>query len=218
MYSTRFLSSYCLFTAAVSAFRSAVHLDRSDADTKAIADAFKKATAGMSEKDQKSVLEYLRWLIDQPRRFELIKIDRSSAERDLDYKLAKRGGWLIDDGGIIPADEFMARTGLTEEVLAEKVRERRLFKMPSCVDLVWSEVYYPSFFADPSFDPTLLEAASQALRAANGVRKYRFFTTPDPELGGKTPLNVLAEGDLERVLLAAKRFRRRAPQSTGPKE
>ncbi|WP_156117415.1 hypothetical protein [Collimonas arenae] len=54
----------------------------------------------------------------------------------------------------------------------------------------------------------MLEATSQALRDADGVRKYRFFTSLNVELDGKAPLDILAEGNLEQVVLAAKSFRK----------
>ncbi|MEM4987221.1 hypothetical protein V8G57_07440 [Collimonas sp. H4R21] len=208
MFSSQFLSSYYFFSSAVWTFRDIGQADSSTSGNKAVVDAFKKATSSMSKQDRATFIEYMQWLSAEPARFERERRERDIAELEADDRVAKSGGQLIDKGRIISAIDFLARTGMTEDVLALKVSERRIFKIPDWVDVVWSEEYYPAFFADSQYDLGMLETISQALRDADGVRKYRFFTSPDLELDGKAPLDILAEGNLERVLLAAKGFRK----------
>lgn len=210
MFSTRFLSSYCLFTAAVSAYRNTPEEVRAAPEHKAVVQAFKKATLGMSEKDKTAFIEYVLSLLHQPEDFRRDKCQRDRGEANLDRELGERGDWLVDDGSIISEAELIKRTGISHEVLAKKLRERRIFQLVDRYFPVWSDGYFPAFFADSKFDRGLLEIVSQALGAENGTRKYRFFTTPDPTLGNKTPLNVLADGDLDLVLSAVKPFRKRA--------
>jgi hypothetical protein len=210
MSAAQFLSSYCFFTAAVSAYQNTPENERAVPDQRAIVRAFKKATDGMSEKDQKPFIEYVQYLLQQPEDFKREEFARDFAKLWLDRELGKKGAKLIDGGGIVPVAEFIVRANTNHEVLTQKLRERRIFKMPEWVNCVWSEDYYPAFFADPRYDLALLETVSKALRADNGAAKFRFFTTPNAELENKTPLEVLAGGDLERVLAAVKTFRKRA--------
>ena len=224
MTSTQFLSSYCIFSAAVSAFHGSQQPAGADLDSQAVANAFKKATTGMSRPELTRLTEYLQWLIEQPG---FVARDRSRAyfaEFSLDHTLARRGGNLIEEGSLITAAELMERTGTGEERLAELVSERRVFKMPDWTASVYGEDYYPCFFAESKYDWTSLTTVSKALLGADGARKFRFFTTPSPDLDNQTPLEVLEikgqrgnasefEQKLERVLLAVKQFRKRAPQT-----
>jgi hypothetical protein len=75
---------------------------------------------------------------------------------------------------------------------------------------IFGEELYPAFFVDSKYERSSLEAVSMALRASPGERKYRFFITPSPLLENKTPLDALAGGELERVIIAAKAFRKNA--------
>jgi hypothetical protein len=219
MFSSKFLSSYCFFASAVATFRNTTHTDIGDPESEVVANAFKRATAGMSKQDRTSFIEHMQWLLAEPLRCERDRRERYIAELEADDRVAKSGGQLIDGGKIISATDFIARTGMTEDILALKVRENRIFKIPNWVDVVWSEEYYPAFFADSKYDLNLLETVSLALRDSDGVQKYRFFTSPAVELDGKAPLDILAYGNLERVLLAAKSVRKltRRTSSVGMK-
>lgn len=213
MLSPQFLSSYCFFTAAVSIFQNSPEMAKTGPEQKAVVSAFKRATLGMSEKDQKALIEYIQRLLHLPKDFERDEFDRYSTEHELDRVLAKRGDCLIDEGHIILVDEFINRTGTSQEVLAQKLRERRIFKMPDWVHLVWGDDYFPAFFADSRYELESLESVSKVLRAYDGIRKYRFFTTSEPSLGNRTPLEALLDGKLELVLKAAKAFRKRSPHT-----
>lgn len=134
MFSAEFLSSYCFFSGAVSVFRSTLQKEGGVTESKAAADAFKSATAGMSKQDRTTFIEYMRWLFGEPGRFEREKRERYFAESNADDEFAKSGGHLIDEGRIIAVADFIERTGITLETLARKVCERRIFKIPDWVD------------------------------------------------------------------------------------
>jgi len=53
----------------------------------------------------------------------------------------------------------------------------------------------------------VLHAISRALRACNGVQKFRFLTTTAASLGNRTPLELIELHEVEPVLRAAKAFR-----------
>ena len=209
MFSSQFLDSYSFFTAVISAFRRTPDDVRAAPDEKTVADAFSKATAGMPKKEQAAVLLYALRLIQQPEQYEKNKYHRDSIEWALDRELAKQFPAIIKDSRILIEADFLAQGGITKESLSEKLRERRFFSIPEWVHGEQGEEYYPAFFVDPQYDTSLLETVSMTLRASNGARKYRFFTTPEPTLVGKTPLEVLASGELEPVAAAAKAFRKR---------
>lgn len=211
MFPTQFLSSYCIFSAAVSAFRNTPEETRLVPEQREVKNAFKKATQGMSKKDEAAFIQYVQRLFQQPKNFESDRFDRYFAEHKLDHALAKSGGSLIEEGAIIIAGDFITATGISQETLAKKLRERLIFKMPDWVYLVWGDDYFPAFFADSQYDRCSLEAVSKALRAYNGIRKYRFFTASDPNLGNRTPLEAIGYGDLGLVLTAVKVFHKRSP-------
>lgn len=209
MFSSQFLAYYAFFTAAVSAYRGTPEDARSAPEEKTVAYAFSKATAGMPKKDQTALLLFVLRLIQQPEQFEKNKHHRDSIEWALDLEVAKQfPGEIFDNFFLIEAN-FLRQTGMTKEILSQKARERRIFSIPQWAHKEQGEEYYPAFFVDPQYDTSLLETVSMTLRASNGARKYRFFTTPDPTLADKTPLEVLASGELESVVAAAKAFRKR---------
>ena len=220
MTSVQFLSSYCVFSAAVGAFRAGLPPGRADADSKAVAKAFKEATKGLARSDLASITEYLHWITTEPG---CVKSNLTQTYR-LDRALGRRGRELIDDGTLITATELCLRVGFTEARLLELVRERKVFTMPHWVDGVFGDDYYPAFFAESQYDPACLAAVSKGLLGIDGIRKFRFFTTEHVDLGNQTPLKILAtkgqhggaveyEQRLEQVLLAAKQFRRRVPKT-----
>lgn len=212
MLSSQFLSSHCIFAAAVNAFRNASEEARAAPEQRAVVNAFKNAMQGLSKDEEVGVVEYLQRLLQIPGNLESDKRKLNSAEHQIDFKLAKKGGVLIDGGNIILGDELISRTGWSQEVLEQKIHERKIFKMPHWVEYVWGDDYFPAFFADSRYDLDSLETVSKALRAYDGLRKYRFFTTPDPMLSDRTPLEALVDKDLDQVLISVRAFRKRSPQ------
>lgn len=208
MYSKKFLSSYSLFVDGLNAFQNFEGFDDGDIAGKAVCAAYKKATEGLTEIERSSLSHFLEWLVLQPELEKRSRALKIRCEAELDEKIAKEGGHLIDKGHIIHVDEFLKRTGINKTSLAQKNNELKIFKMPSWVHLVWDDDYYPYFFADAKYDLQHLESISQALRKINGVGKYRFFTTPLENFADKTPLDLLLEGGLELVLNEARLFRK----------
>ncbi|MDN2713665.1 hypothetical protein [Janthinobacterium sp. SUN120] len=208
MPSPQFLSSYGLFKTALSAFLETPEEVRSSPSERDVISAFKCATQGLPKQDEKKFLEYAQEVLRLPGKLQDATTRRRTAQWGLDLAIAKDGANLIDDGSIIFIDEFLRRTGLSIDMFAQKLKDRKIFKMPSRVELVWGKTYVPAFFADAKFDLDALEVVSKALRTCNGIEKYRFFTTTVAKLGNQTPLDVIAAGETERVLQEVKIFRR----------
>ncbi|SMP51841.1 hypothetical protein [Noviherbaspirillum suwonense] len=215
MFSSLFLTSYCFFTAAVTAYQRTPEDVRGVPDVKTVADAFGRATAGLSKDEQTALLLFVLRLIQQPEEFNQNKSHRDKIESTLDREIAKQFPEIVNDKRIIVESEFLARAGFTKEDLSQKLRERRIFSIPEWVHKDPGEKYYAAFFVDPQYDRLSLEAVSMALRASPDERKYRFFTTPVPAFADKTPLEVLASGELECVVEAAKAFRRQTVRKVG---
>lgn len=203
-----FLSSYCLFKSALHAFLEAPEGERSNLSERDVMSAFKCAIQELPPHEEKKFLEYALEVLQLPRTLHEAASRRRMVQWRLDLAIAKNGENLIDDGSIIFIEEFLRRTGLSEDAFAQKLKDRKIFRMPSRVQFVWGKTYVPAFFADAKFDLCALERASQALRACNGIEKYRFFTTAVDALGKRTPLDVIAAGGIELVLDEAKLFRR----------
>ena len=66
--------------------------------------------------------------------------------------------------------------------------------------------YFPTFYADPAYQRSHLEAVTRILGDLPGGSKLQFFLTRKGSLGGKTPLEVLASGGLAKVKSAAMAF------------
>nr|WP_314621613.1 hypothetical protein [uncultured Noviherbaspirillum sp.] len=209
MFSNNFLTCYCFFTAAVTAYRGAPQDVRNLNDDKSAAIAFKKATAGMSKAEQTSLLLFLLRLIQQPEQFSRNNDYRNKLESALDREIAKQFPEIVNADLILDEPNFLARAGITKEKLSQKIRDRRIFSIPHWIHKDLGEEHYPAFFVDPQYDQSLLETVSMALRASPGERKYRFFITPDMVLGNRTPLELLALGEVEIVVDRAKAFRKR---------
>lgn len=215
MFSSQFLISYCFFTAAITAYRGTPEDVRDAPEVKAVADAFSKATVGLSKKEQQELRLFLLRLIQQPEEFSHDKYHRSKIESALDKEITNQFPAIINDEHLIIEADFLARAGITKEVLSQKLREHRIFSIAEWVHKDLGESYYPAFFVNRQYDLSSLEAVSIALRASPSERKYRFFTTPVAALGNKTPLEVIASGKLKCVVDAAKAFRRRTIPGLG---
>lgn len=209
MFSDNFLTFYCFFTAAIAAYRAAPQEGKNLGEDESAANAFKKATAGMSKSQQTALLLFMLRLIQQPEQFSRDKEYRNKQEVTLDREIAKQFPEIVNHELILDEVKFLTRTGITKEQLSQKIRDRRIFTLPHWIHKDLGEEYYPAFFADPQYTQSMLETVSMALRASPGERKYRFFITPDIALGNRTPLELLALGELEIVVDRAKAFRRR---------
>lgn len=215
MFSSQFLTSYSFFAAAVAAYQSMPEDARRSPEVKTVADAFNKATAGLSKHEQTALLLFMLRLIQRPGEYKQNRVHQYKIESSRDKDIAKQFPQIVNDELIITESEFLARAGITREDLSQKLRERRIFSIPEWIHKDPGEDYYAVFFVDPRYNRSSLETVSMALRASPDERKYRFFTTPAPVLGNRTPLEMLAAGELERVVAAAKAFRRRTVARLG---
>ncbi|QYG08716.1 hypothetical protein [Janthinobacterium sp. PAMC25594] len=216
MPSPQFLSSYGLFKSAIAAFLETPEELRSTPCERDVISAFECAIQGLTPQDEKKFLEYAEEMLRLPGKLKDAATRRRTAQWGLDLAIAKDGANLIDAGHIIFIDEFLRRTGLSMVMFAQKLKDHKIFKMPSRVEFVWEKTYVPAFFADAKFDLDALEVVCKALRTCNGIEKYRFFTTAVATLGNQTPLDVIAAGGTERVLQEVKTFRRGLRGLVGP--
>lgn len=200
--------SYCFFSAAAAAYQGMSGNDPTSLNEKTVADAFSRATDRLSKNEQSELLLFVLHLIQQPEEFTRAKVNRDKIELRLDKELGKQFPEIVNAKRIIIESEFLARAEITKEALVQKLRERQIFSIPEWIHKDPGERYYPAFFVDPQYNPFLVEAVSVVLRASPDERKYRFFTTPIPVFSDKTPLDLLALGEFERVVEAAKAFRR----------
>jgi hypothetical protein len=103
---------------------------------------------------------------------------------------------------LISGAEMRERLGVSPQALSAALKAKRMFVLtgPS------GGYYYPSFFADPRYDRPVLEKVCRTLGDLPGASKWDFFTTPKISLGNKAPLDALAKGKLDAVLIAAAGF------------
>ncbi len=111
----------------------------------------------------------------------------------------------IDDGSLIKSSELWKRLGFSRQAGSKAISEFRIFS----VDGPRGASLCPAFFADPAYDRSTLEAVSKELGSLPGPVKWQFFTTPKLSLNGKTPLEAIKRGQINKVLLAAAGFRER---------
>ena len=110
----------------------------------------------------------------------------------------------IKRGELITKDALIVQLGGSSRWFTAALKAERVFSVvaPSGVD------YFPSFFADASYDRRALGRVVQALAGLPGQSKYSFFTTKFLSLG-MTPLQALAEGRTKDVLYTALGFTER---------
>lgn len=107
-----------------------------------------------------------------------------------------------DEGRLVPGAVLAARLNMTPQGLHHALKAKRIFTLqgPS------GEKVYPAFFADPRQDRKMLEKVSKALGDLPGAAKWDFFMSPRESLGKRTPLEALAKGRFEAVMVAANAF------------
>lgn len=108
--------------------------------------------------------------------------------------LAKRAG----EGWVIPASVLQARRNLTAEQLKAAEIEGRVISISSPD----GEVYYPSCFGEQSLIESI-EAVMQRLTELPWLEKWTFLMLPVRSLNGRSPVEALADGNLDEVLQTA---------------
>ena len=108
----------------------------------------------------------------------------------------------FNEGVLVPAAKLATRLKMTPQGLRHALKAKRIFTLqgPS------GEQVYPAFFADPKQDRKMLEKVSKALGDLPGAAKWDFFMSPRVSLGKRTPLEALANGKFEAVMVAANVF------------
>lgn len=97
-------------------------------------------------------------------------------------------------GELFHVDTFLAKMGWTRAQLDHSVSKHRVFLLQS--DAV---EYVPSFFCDGRFCSLQVQLVSAALKSISPGGKWQFFCTGKGSLGGLTPLDALAQGQVRRV-------------------
>jgi hypothetical protein len=88
--------------------------------------------------------------------------------------------------------------GLRAIVFSEAVLTDKLFFLN-----VEGECLYPKFFADHAIALNDIETVCLDLRSMGSLAKFHFFRNPHALLGGRSPLEALAEGLLAEARHAA---------------
>jgi hypothetical protein len=189
MSSPLFLSSYVLYKSALTAFLDTPENERSELSERDVMRAYTRVTAQLTQTDENGFIEFAQRVLLLPKKARDDAFERAHHQRVLDRAILTAGGRLVDDGSLIRDDEFLRRTGMSKELLAENLASREIFEMPQEVHYLNGDSYIPAFFADRKFETKVLYAVTRALGACNGVQKFRFFTTANEMLGNRTLLS-----------------------------
>ena len=112
---------------------------------------------------------------------------------------------LEGEGQLLRSSDFCKRLQVSRQALCKAVQEYRIFAL----DGPGGHQLYPAFFTDPAARRRELESVSKALGAIPGPSKWYFFTRPNLTLKGRTPLEAIAQGDIDAALRAAVGHRER---------
>ena len=130
------------------------------------------------------------------------EIQMQQTRRDHDAAVLKR----IESKALITAGELQDAWNAPPESLRVALRDQCIFTIESPT----GGAYFPSFYAEPEkYDLGALGCVSQALGKPTSVLEIPLFTSRWISLRGRTPLEALEEGDLEKVLMAAVGFAER---------
>lgn len=110
----------------------------------------------------------------------------------------------IERGELVTQDEMITRLGGNRRWLRDALKAGRVFSLQAPSDAN----YFPSFFADSSYDRRALGRVAKVLALLPGPSKYQFFTSKSFTLG-MTPLQALADGRVKDVLVCASGFAER---------
>lgn len=179
--------------------------------TRGVEKAYDKATRGMPEDARRAMFFRIRTTIDQlaekigaaapvvspqVRRENNRFMENMKSEADS----ARKGH--IASKKLLPPGIFQEKLGISKQAISKAVKENRLFVVmgPS------GENFYPAFFSEEKYDRRTLEKVSKTLGSLPGGSKWQFFTTPKGSLDGRTPLEALATGKIDAVMVAASGF------------
>ncbi|WP_233832844.1 hypothetical protein [Paraburkholderia sp. ZP32-5] len=109
---------------------------------------------------------------------------------------------LAEDGSLLDANAFQVALSITPADVQTALDQKRFFTVE-----VDGELYYPAFLANTDMDRHALETVSQALGEMSGWLKWDFFVARRGSLGDKSPLELLAVGDIKGVIARARTFK-----------
>jgi len=102
---------------------------------------------------------------------------------------------------LISSAKFCEEGGESSQALNQALLARRIFAVE-----MHGQVCFPDFYLDKRYDRRRVESVCKLLGDLPGGSKLQFFTTPKGSLGGRTPLEALASGNLAAVRTAAMGF------------
>ncbi|SAK72569.1 hypothetical protein AWB75_03904 [Caballeronia catudaia] len=109
---------------------------------------------------------------------------------------------LVREGKLLRTQDYCKATGITEKKLNKYLESARIFSVEMA-----QETYIPAFFLSSLIHRDDFEKVIRRLGVAtSGLEKWHFFTTPVADLGGSTPLQLLAIKDVTAVAKAAGGF------------
>lgn len=207
MSSPLFLSSYVLYKSALTAFLDTPESERGALSERDVMRAYARATVDLPKTEESDFIEFAQRMLQVPKTARTAAAERVHGQWKLDQAVLVAGPQFVADGTIVRDDEFLSRTGMTNEELTERLTTREIFTMPEAVHGSHGNSYIPAFFADRRFDIRVLYAVSGSLGACTGVQKFRFFTTPTESHGNRTPLELIELQQLAPLPDAVKLFR-----------
>lgn len=135
----------------------------------------------------------------------IVAEDNSALLDELEGRALAHREALHEKGELLSSSQMCERLGISRQALSKAVRDRRMFWLGGTNGAQW----YPSFFTDGSLSRRDLEQVSVALGELPGATKWQFFISPKHSLKGLTPVEVLRQGALDRVMHTAAEVRER---------
>lgn len=108
---------------------------------------------------------------------------------------------FVGHASLMPTTKFCEEAGLSSQALGKLLLAKRIFAVE-----LHGQVCLPDFYLDKRYDRRQLELICKVLGDLPGGSKLQFFTNPRGSLGGRTPLDALADGNVALVRRAAQAF------------
>jgi hypothetical protein len=135
------------------------------------------------------------WLRVDPRPAPSLEQALEAAHRRADDRKAA----ILKDPSMLSGEAAGQRLGVSRETINSRAQQGRLLAL----EFGKRGRRYPDWqFQDRIAGPPL-EGVLAALAALDPWEQYRFFTQPQPALGGRTPVDALRAGEAEAALQAA---------------
>lgn len=125
------------------------------------------------------------------------KTEAQSIDEGVGHRLRE----LLLTGALLSESDFCARRGCNARALNEALLAGRLFALEH-----EGARFFPAFYLDQTLRRQKLQAITRAMKALPGGSKWQFFNEPKASLGGRTPLQALANGEFAITLKAAEGF------------